>query len=421
MLSVGLASLTWLFRIHINDHSMTECERPPLAGFVPRVNFAPDEGRWLAMTGAIETEAKQQNLFETETTRSLLDQLLRDSRLYTKSKDYQDLLDFVIRLRNFAPFNAMLLQVQKPGLRYAASANDWRFGRVLTEGARPLLILRPFGPVALVYDVMDTEGEDLPQEGQRHVLLRMREVVANTEDRASRSYDERDDREPKFYEKNVFVLKKDVTEAWYLDCDESPFGFEFFRKITLREVNFGEKNGGGARVFVAGRERTARAFERCEACGKVKRDGEILHSPWCPYRKDPEKEKAVRTCYLYREFTSEAIRMLLPVSAMQMDRKVESFIEALELGLRKKFQGDPGHLNTTVYDEPIEGSEARRRFLVLYDGVPGGTGYLKELMRAPRRSGRCSRTPSMRFRCASAGSIRGRTAVTSACWLIAEA
>jgi DEAD/DEAH box helicase domain-containing protein len=222
-------------------------------------------------------------------------------------------------------------------------------------------------------------------EGQRHVLLRMREVVANTEDRASRSYDERDDREPKFYEKNVFVLKddQDVTEAWYLDCDEAPFGFEFFRKITLREVNFGEKNGGGTRVFVAGRERTARAFELCEACGKVKRDGEILHSPWCPYRKDPEKEKAVRTCYLYREFTSEAIRMLLPVSAMQMDRKVESFIAALELGLRKKFQGDPGHLNTTVYDEPIEGSEARRRFLVLYDGVPGGTGYLKELMRAP--------------------------------------
>src|SRR5258707_11970603 len=29
---------------------------------------------------------------------------------------YKDLLDFVVRLRNFAPFNAMLLQVQKPGL-----------------------------------------------------------------------------------------------------------------------------------------------------------------------------------------------------------------------------------------------------------------------------------------------------------------
>ncbi len=96
----------------------------------------------------------------------MLDQLLIDSCLYTQSSDYKDLLDFVVRLRNFAPFNAMLLQVQKPGLRYAASANDWwtRFGRKIKEDARPLLILWPFGPVALVYDVQDTEGKDLPED-----------------------------------------------------------------------------------------------------------------------------------------------------------------------------------------------------------------------------------------------------------------
>lgn len=109
---------------------------------------------------------EQQNLFETEAARSLLDQLLADSRLYKQSKDYKILLDFVVRLRNFAPFNAMLLQVQKPGLRFAASARDWRerFGRTPKEGARPLLILWPFGPVALVYDSMDTEGDPLPED-----------------------------------------------------------------------------------------------------------------------------------------------------------------------------------------------------------------------------------------------------------------
>lgn len=108
----------------------------------------------------------QQDLFETAATRALFDQLITDSKLYTKSKDYKDLLDFVARLRNFAPFNAMLLQVQKPGLNYAASARDWRerFGRRPKEGTRPLLILWPFGPVALVYDVMDTEGKELPED-----------------------------------------------------------------------------------------------------------------------------------------------------------------------------------------------------------------------------------------------------------------
>lgn len=113
----------------------------------------------------LESGAGQQALFETAIARSLLDQLLTDSRLYTQSKDYKDLLDFVVRLRNFAPFNAMLLQIQKPGLSYAASARDWRdrFGRTPKEGARPLVILWPFGPVAFVYDVLDTEGKPLPK------------------------------------------------------------------------------------------------------------------------------------------------------------------------------------------------------------------------------------------------------------------
>jgi hypothetical protein len=114
----------------------------------------------------VELIPEQQDLIETHAARSLLDQLLTDSRLYTQSKDYKDLLDFVIRLRNFAPFNGMLLQVQKPGLMYAASAEDWRdrFDRRPKVGARPLLIMWPFGPVALVYDVLDTEGKELPTD-----------------------------------------------------------------------------------------------------------------------------------------------------------------------------------------------------------------------------------------------------------------
>lgn len=96
--------------------------------------------------------------------RALLDTLLAESRLYRTGSAYRELLDFVARLRHFAPFNAVLLHIQKPGMQYAASAQDWqqRFGRYVKEGARPLLILWPFGPVALVYDVDDTEGARLP-------------------------------------------------------------------------------------------------------------------------------------------------------------------------------------------------------------------------------------------------------------------
>ena len=95
----------------------------------------------------------------------MLDQLLEDSRLYRKGADYKNLLDFAVRLRNFAPFNALLLQIQKPGLNHAASARDWleTFGRTIKDGSRPLLILWPFGPVALVYDLLDTEGAPIPE------------------------------------------------------------------------------------------------------------------------------------------------------------------------------------------------------------------------------------------------------------------
>ena len=101
-------------------------------------------------------------------SRSAIAKLLTDSKLYTQSKAYKELLDFVVKLRNYAPFNAMLLQIQKPGLSYAASARHWQkiFKRKPKEGARPLLILQPFGPVSLVYDVMDTEGDILPEDVQ---------------------------------------------------------------------------------------------------------------------------------------------------------------------------------------------------------------------------------------------------------------
>jgi len=58
----------------------------------------------------------------------------------------------------------MLLHIQKPGLTHAATAHDWwqRFRRVPKKGTRPLLVLRTKGPVDFVFDILDTEGRDVP-------------------------------------------------------------------------------------------------------------------------------------------------------------------------------------------------------------------------------------------------------------------
>lgn len=96
--------------------------------------------------------------------RTLIDQLIAATKLYDSSEAVQELLAFTIRLRELAPFNAMLLHIQKPGLTHAATAYDWwhRFGRVPKKGTRPLLILRTRGPVDFVFDILDTEGRDVP-------------------------------------------------------------------------------------------------------------------------------------------------------------------------------------------------------------------------------------------------------------------
>ncbi len=95
---------------------------------------------------------------------SLLSALLQRASFYRTSKSYIELLEFVSLMPNIAPFNLMLLHIQKPGLCFAATAADWRdrFDRTVKDGARPLVILWPFSPVAFVYDVVDTDGGELP-------------------------------------------------------------------------------------------------------------------------------------------------------------------------------------------------------------------------------------------------------------------
>jgi hypothetical protein len=98
--------------------------------------------------------------------RAVIDQLIADTRLYDSATAVKELLDFTARLRHVAPFNAMLLHMQKPGLSFAARSKDWwdRFRRTPKRYARPLIILRNFGPMDFVYDILDTEGEPVPDK-----------------------------------------------------------------------------------------------------------------------------------------------------------------------------------------------------------------------------------------------------------------
>lgn len=102
----------------------------------------------------------------TKTRTPEIDRLYDEVLDYRKTTDFKELLAFVSKFRHVAPYNAMLIHIQKPGSTYVASAADWnfRFNRRVKAGARPLLILKPFGPVSFVFEYNDTEGDPLPDD-----------------------------------------------------------------------------------------------------------------------------------------------------------------------------------------------------------------------------------------------------------------
>ena len=82
---------------------------------------------------------------------------------------------------------------------------------------------------------------------------------------------------------------------------------------------------------------------------------------------------------LHHELTTDAVRMLLPISMFEVEERLASFKGALLLGLRNDFGGDPDHLDVLPAELPNRSGQGRYRFLVLFDRVPGGTGYLDRL------------------------------------------
>ncbi|MEX2442534.1 MAG: DUF1998 domain-containing protein, partial [Alkalispirochaeta sp.] len=102
---------------------------------------------------------------------------------------------------------------------------------------------------------------------------------------------------------------------------------------------------------------------------------------WCPVRGDATAaESAFSAVFLYRDYQSEAVRFLIPTGMLEIERDLESFIAGLFLGLRLHFGGQVDHIRSTHMYLPDADGGPTRHFLVLYDSVPGGTGYLNQLL-----------------------------------------
>jgi len=95
-----------------------------------------------------------------------IDELFKRSRKYQNSSEFFRFFNFIARFNHYSRFNSMLVYLQDESVTFFGGANFWykKFNRIVKEDARPYVILQPFSPVMLAYDVFQTEGKDSPQE-----------------------------------------------------------------------------------------------------------------------------------------------------------------------------------------------------------------------------------------------------------------
>ena len=250
------------------------------------------------------------------------------------------------------------------------------------------------------YGVIDVDDGEKPEScprcastaivdtGTLQTMLKLRRSFASSSEEAARVYDERDERQRVFYDvvTTVDVDPIRVEGAWELEA--TPFGAEFAEQTRIRTINLGYSDRPGAMVPIAGEDRHRTGFSICRHCGassdareQVAKDRpERNHHGWCKVRSGAVSEtNAWDSIVLYHQLETDAVRMVLPISMFEVTERLASFKGALLLGLRADFGGDPDHLQIISSDMPNRGGQGRLQFLVLYDRVPGGTGYLSRL------------------------------------------
>lgn len=92
-----------------------------------------------------------------------LDALFRRAHDLNDHHVVSELIDWMARVKSYSLFNLWLARVQRPGCGAIATQNRWaELGRWIKSTAVPIVILRPMGPVMIVYEVADTDGQPLP-------------------------------------------------------------------------------------------------------------------------------------------------------------------------------------------------------------------------------------------------------------------
>ncbi|WP_030385683.1 DEAD/DEAH box helicase [Streptomyces sp. NRRL S-241] len=252
-------------------------------------------------------------------------------------------------------------------------------------------------------------GREIADAGCVQRVLEPKRVMSRDKRDDARVRDDKDERDSKRYAVLTTVDIDPVhltSGSWRHDT--AVFGVDFTRHAVVRTLNLGlDRQDGSSTVPLAGADVRINPFYVCTSCGGATSEGRPVvdhhqdaltesvaaatkasahHQLWCPRRKvrtsSPEGQGKGEDVplLLAHELTTEAVRILLPASVARVKERLASFTAALFVGIAARYGGDPDHIDITAASMP-DGHDAEwpRRFLVVYDRLPGGTGYLHRL------------------------------------------
>ena len=228
--------------------------------------------------------------------------------------------------------------------------------------------------------------------GATHKYLRFTEARCITQKEKSILDDRSDERKSENYHVMKHFMFRDENNSKAYGLKNVGFGIQFSRDTEITEVNYGHLKQLGSPTEVNKRRVPAHGFVVCRYCGKAtpitgnaETDPSKLHDRFCKkknvaFPEDPTEEGTFEKMYLYHKMQTESIKILLPIQDfMETEASIQLFKAGIELGLKHYYQSSPDHIKIEEYHEKNRTTDQMDSYLVMYDTVPGGTGYLAKL------------------------------------------
>jgi DEAD/DEAH box helicase domain-containing protein len=235
------------------------------------------------------------------------------------------------------------------------------------------------------------EHESWNSASNKHKFAKLHAVKSVNSRNKSALNDSKDEREQKNYRVSThFKFNPNTIEGTW-GMTKIPFGIEYVKDVELTQVNLGTGVPHSNHLTINQQEEIARhGFLTCKHCGKSTSkprevqlfDNKKFHYGYCKHKEElynNAPDDIFEEVFLYRRVRTESIKILLPVQEFLNEATQQMFKAGLQLGLKKYYKGNPDHVAFEFYSEYNKANDRFDRYLVMYDTIPGGTGYLQKL------------------------------------------